>query len=117
MEITDTIVVFRGDAKTIRVEEILDDYGNKYEMQEGDILTLTVRELPVETSPILLQAVSANTIIFLSGEATGAVPAGKYSCDIQLTLANGDPITVFPEQPEEGKVKNWKNFVVDGEVT
>lgn len=110
------IVIHRGDSATLNVT-LKNSDNTTYSMQTGDVLTLTVKAEPTHESPELLQSESASTAIYLSAEAMDAIPAGQYSYDVQLTKANGDVITVIPELRENGSVKNYKNFIVDAEVT
>lgn len=112
------IHIFRGDAKTIRVFDIVDAEGKPYALQPGDTLTLTVRQVPdPDNYPALLEASSGSEYIYLSGEATSKLPAGKYSYDVQLTTAGGEPHTLIPDDPKLGRAVNWKNFWVEGETT
>lgn len=109
------IAIHHGDSGTIEAN-IKDDNGNAYEMQQGDILRFTVREKASHEEPVLILAETMDNFISLSHEATD-IPVGKYSCDIQLTKSNGEVITVFPELAKKGQVYNFKNFIVDSEVS
>lgn len=114
------ITITRGDYKTLEVQ-ICDMQGRDYEMQEGDILTLSVRETPEESSPLLVQIHSATNILTFTPSDTSGVEPGQYSGDIQLTTADGKIATLWESVPAEqrnrGKVKNWKNFILLPEVT
>lgn len=96
--------------------------GEPYDMDAGDVLTLSVREYPVKDSPLLL-SVSSNpgtNRITLNGSDTLNIAPGKYSYDVQITYADGSRYTILPNNLDEsirGTGKNWKNFVVMGEVT
>lgn len=125
MKIVDGVVYIRkGDTETMSVKAKLAD-GTAYTFSEGDAVTFTVRELPDAGSEVLLEktvvsAGGASVDIVLTAEQTAALNAGKYSCDVQLTDADGHIKTLFPsvdtDEPKV-KVKNWKNCVVEGEVT
>lgn len=122
LHVIDGVIDFnKGDTVYLSVD-LVDGSGETYEMQEGDVLWLTVRELPNADSPILLQAqnIAGEAGFYLSAQETAAVPVGKYSCDIQLQTFDGKTVTVYPELTEEqmGKDnKSWKNLVVNAEVT
>lgn len=120
----DKIYEFRGD--DLSIEVALEDAEHEpYEMQAGDTLRLTVREKPVPESPVLLDVVSTTNVINVHHSLMEQLPAGEYSMDIQLTIAEGDKVrTVYPTQqmfddwdvkPWNGK--NWKNLIIYGEVT
>lgn len=107
--------IHRGDDGAIPV--LIMCKGQPYHMQEGDKLTFTVRELPDHSSPVLLRVESDEDIILLTHEQTVQIPVGKYSCDVQLTRANGMVTTVFPCLKGKGCTCNLKNFIVDAEVS
>lgn len=109
------IVMHRGDSGTIRAI-VKDDAGNVYELQEGDILRFTVRDKASHEEPVLMLAETMDNFIVITPEASN-IHVGKYSCDIQLTKANGEVITVFPELAKKGQEYNFKNFIIDAEVS
>lgn len=117
----DVIYVNRGDDFKLDVE-LKNEDEEEYSLEEGDILTFSVRELPNRDSEVLLTATNVymQPRIVVSHSQTESIPAGVYSCDIQLTRASGEIITVYPilKDNQHGKdSRSWKNFVVDGEVT
>lgn len=95
---------------------IKDSLGQEYVIEDGDKLTITVRELPTEDSPILLQATTTTNTFDIPRSMTN-IPAGRYTCDIQLDTRFGKRYTVFPIRDIHGYVRNEKNFIVDPEVT
>lgn len=109
----DTIVITRGDCGVIVV-----DMGD-YTMAEDDTLELTVRKKPVPESDILLHVVSekGSPKLILHSSDTD-IPAGQYSCDIQLNH-NGCVYTGFPSVDVNSgySTNNMANFVVCPEVT
>lgn len=113
----ETITIFRGDDTPLRVELTGSD-GAPVEMQPGDTLTLTVRELPEPSSPVLLQVVSESCDMLIPREKSSQVEPGRYSCDIQFDSA-GLSRTVFPDADDDipPKIVNWKNFWVRPQVT
>ena len=114
------IYLTRGDDAVLQVDISASD-GTAYELQAGDTLTLTVRELPSEEAGVLFSSTGmpgSGRIVVNSADTAQAVP-GRYSADIQLSTADGRRHTVWPEL--EGRyrysVRNLKNFVVMPEVT
>lgn len=114
--IDDVIYIHRGDSATIHVNIRKSD-GTDYELQEGDELKLSVRQTPAHESPVLLESTHVSNDLYLSAEAMDAIPAGKYSYDVQLKTSTGEVITVLPKLRLNGKATNYKNFIVDAEVT
>lgn len=93
-----------------------------YEMQDGDFLTLTVREEASKQSPVLLEIISLTNELKFFNDDTKNIPIGNYSADIQLTLSDGKRFTFWPEVTKEDnynfrKEKNIKNFFLLSEVT
>ena len=114
------IYLTRGDDAVIDVQLTIQD-GGAYEMQPGDTVTLTVRELPKEESEIILDSSSApgsNRIIINSADTENA-EVGQYSADIELLTEDGKRYTVWPDLEGSGRYKtgNMKNFVIMPEVT
>lgn len=110
------IYVVRGD------DEVLSVALEGYEMAAGDVLTLTVRELPTAESAALITVKSApgSNRIVLSHADTANVPYGAYSADVQLLTADGLRRTVWPTNitdPARARGSNMKNFIVVSEVT
>lgn len=117
----DAIWLVRGDDEAPEVDLTVGD-GEHYEMQPGDILTLTVRESPARESAILLQIDSAPGVnrIVIRHEDTAELEYGRYSADIQLHTADGLRKTVWPPlEPDVSRTRtiNLKNFNLVSEVT
>ena len=117
----DVISITRGDDATLEITIKKYD-GTDYQMDTTDTLTLTVREKPCERCPVLLTVASepGSNYITLTGELTANVCPGRYSYDVQLNRADGRRYTIIPDdiEPElRGRVINWQNFIVMGEVT
>lgn len=113
------IFLTRGDDAVIEIALGTED--EPYEMQEADVLTLTVREKPSTDYEVLMRIDSnpgSNRIVILAKD-TANIPAGRYSADVQLTANDGRIITVWPqlEGSSRYKVKNIKNFIIMPEVT
>ena len=116
--IDDKIYLVRGDDEAITVN--LDSGGEVYEMQDGDTITLTVREVPSADSPVLFAVSSISNRIVIRHEDTAALEYGAYSADVQINLADGTRRTVWPtniEDSNRAKQKNIKNFILCSEVT
>lgn len=108
-----TIALTKGDSAYLHFVLTMSD-GAVYEMQEGDMLRLTVRTRADPACPVLLEAVSDTDTITLLPEKTSQLDPGKYSYDVQLQTATGDIFTIVGAQSIH---TNLRNFVVYPEVT
>lgn len=113
----DKIYLTKGDSAAITMTVL--SGGTTYTLQNGDVLTLSVRKQPTEQSPLLLSVTATSTRIVISHEDSKSIPAGKYSADVQLTTSGGERYTIWPELPagKRHKAKNYANFIVMPEVT
>lgn len=116
------IYMVRGDDEVLDVTLTLDDGETPYEMQSGDVLTLTVRREPSQDSEVLMQIPGApgSTRIPIRHEDTAQLEYGAYSADIQLYTADGLRKTVWPvleASRQRLKAGNLKNFNIASEVT
>ena len=116
------INITKGDDAVIEVELCVGGSdAEPYTMAENDILIFTVREKPAEEYPALLmvKSIPGSKRIVIRPEDTANLNVGRYSADIQLTMADGANRTVWPELTGSSryKVKNLKNFIVMPEVT
>lgn len=111
------IFITKGDDGTVEMGLQVD--GKPYQMQDGDSLTFTVRELPSEESPVLIEITSESNNIVLRHEDTVNLPVAQYSADAQVMTSDGKRITVWPilKGSARKRIKNWKNFIVMPEVT
>lgn len=114
------IYITRGDDAVLEINAT-DQNGEAYAMQEGDVLTLTVRELPSRNSVILLEIPGApgSNRIPIRHEDTADAEVGRYSADVQLTTADGRRQTIWPELTGSAqyKEKAFRNFIIMPEVT
>lgn len=115
------MAMIRGDDETILVPLTTSD-GAVYAMQDGDTLTLTVRETPSAESPVLIQITGApgSNRIPIAHADTAQLEPGWYSADIQLMTADGMRKTVWPDYEfPAGRIspKNMSNFGLMPEVT
>ena len=117
----DVIYITKGDDAVLEITSIATEGGAEYELQDTDVLTLTVRALPSAQSPVLLQidAQPGSRRIVFGHEDTAELDVGRYSADVQLTTAEGKRYTVWPTITGSGRyvVKNLNNFVIMPEVT
>ena len=113
----DAIYITRGDDAMFRM--VLKLNGEVYKMSKGDVMTLTVRATPEDTSPILAEVTTQNDVFTLQHADTADIPAGSYSADIQLEQVNGKRTTVWPTivGSNRTRIHNFKNFNVMPEVT
>lgn len=118
---SDVIYLTKGDDAVLEVSSITTDGGAAYTLQDGDVLTLTVRALPSTDSPALIQidALPGSNRIVFRHEDTAELDVGRYSADVQLTTADGKRYTVWPTITGSSRyvVKNLNNFVIMPEVT
>lgn len=109
----DKICITKGDDALLTV--LVDGY----EMQDGDTMTLTVRNSSADTGTALKTFTSSTNVLTLGHTATGALAVGEYSADIQITTDDGLIYTVWPLLPDAFRSRdmNFRNFVVMPEVT
>lgn len=108
-----TILLTRGDSAYIDVSLFSLD-GERYELQSGDVLTLTVRKEADDMSPVLLQVTSDTGTIVLTPEQTKQMRPGSYSHGIRLTTAAGDVFTIAGTTKQ---VAHLNNFIILPEVS
>ena len=117
----EAIYLTKGDDAVLEVSSIAAEDGSQYEMQSGDVLTLTVRALPSALVPVMMQidSLPGEVRIVLRHEDTAELDVGRYSADVQLSTADGKRYTVWPAITGSGRyvVKNLNNFVIMPEVT
>ena len=117
------IFMRRGDDEALDVALSSED--GEFVMEETATLTLTVRKQPLASSEIVFSSTSVpgSTRITIPHSATANAEYGAYSADIELTLANGQCKTVWPEINTDTSTKtnqlekNFENFVILPEVT
>ena len=118
---SDVIYLTKGDDAVLEVSSITAENGEEYELQDTDVLTLTVRSQPTALMPVLIQidALPGSRRIVFRHEDTAELNVGRYSADVQLTTADGKRYTVWPAITGSGRyvVKNLNNFVIMPEVT
>lgn len=112
----DRVYITRGDDASLDVT-LTTESGDAYEMQDGDVLTLTVRRTPADTDAVA-RITSASAHILIGHEDTAEAAVGEYSADIQL-LSGGKRITIWPRLSGINRrtEANFRNFVIMPEVT
>lgn len=96
------ISIVRGDTGPIHIT-VLNSDQTEHTLENGDIITFTVRKDPL--SDIVIQKQGEN--ITLLPEDTAELEFGQYCYDVQYTMANGTVDTIIP----------MKNFIILEEVT
>ena len=86
---------------------MLDQTGEKYNLQEEDKLVFTVKKNTSTDITILQKQILGDTFT-LTHDDTKCLDYGKYVYDIQLTQANGDVTTVI--QPSVFEIMPEVNF-------
>ena len=99
-----TIYLTRGDSAEFNINIIGAD-GNSYELQEGDLVELTVKE-DVYSSEVLIHKIGTNVVIEPSD--TSEMGYGTYVYDVQVTLSDGTVDTIIP--PSEFRVLSEVTF-------
>ena len=80
-----TITITRGDSASFHID-IVDASGTEYVLQDGDIVTFTVKK-STKTEDILIQKTGQD--VEIEHEDTADLRYGTYAYDVQLTYANG----------------------------
>ena len=123
--INDVMYITRGDDEVFDADVGIKDGENFVPVDLGatETLTLTVRETPEKTSPVIFASTSVpgSKRIVIRHADTADAEYGKYSADIQMLTADGLRKTVWPVVDENNipsaSARNMKNFVILPEVT
>lgn len=86
-----TISLTRGDSARMTVELTKAD-GSAYEMQPGDVLTLTVKK-DANDAEAVIQLSAVDCVFTFAPSATDGLAFGKYRYDIQLETEAGEVYT------------------------
>lgn len=112
------ITIFRGDDEMFEVT-----FDDDYIMQDGDKLVLSVRNRPLDDEEVIARTESYTRHLYITHKMSSEIYPGKYSFDVELQIAKPDGTyfvrTVVPDANtiKSGSRSNWKNFIVNGEVT
>lgn len=90
-----TIRLTRGDTARLTVDISNDLTQNFYEIQDGDVLTLTVKKTIKDTTACLQKTANSSNMLYIQPEDTSELEFRKYVYDVQLTTAAGDVYTVI----------------------
>ena len=103
--ITDNVIeITRGDSSPDIKIEIMNNAGELYELQEGDVLEFTVKKNTTARDSLIQKT---GGIFALMPDDTSNLKYGSYVYDVQLTLSDGRVETII--EPSE--------FIVAPEVT
>ena len=90
-----SIRLTRGDTARFSVSITNDVNKQEYTMQEGDILTLSIKK-SINDETLCLQLIAKGEASFyIKPKDTSALQFGKYIYDVQLTTAAGDVYTII----------------------
>ena len=101
----DNIHLTKGDSAFLNLE-IYNNQHVPYKVQDGDIITITVRNY-IDNSLVFTKSVQAGTCIAIEPTDTNAATIGRYKYDIQLETLAGEIYTIIPKS----------NFYLEEEVT
>lgn len=87
------IKMVRGDTVIFKVR-IIDSNDTDYELQEGDMVTFTVKQRSADITPLIQKH---GDLIKIDPEDTSCLPFGRYFYDVQLTFADGTVDTIIPK--------------------
>ena len=117
----DVVNIHRGDDGALTIPLTDSVTKEPYVMGPTEYIIFSVREKPVESSPLLLEVNSdrGSNVIEFTHELTEAVNVGEYSADAQLMTSDGKKYTVWPrlEGKDRTSLENRKNFCIMAEVT
>ena len=115
------IYLTKGDDAVLEASSITAADDEEYEMQSEDVLTLTVRSVPSDKSPVLIQidSLPGSNRIVIGHADTAELNAGRYSADVQLNTADGKRYTIWPvlSGNQRYEMRSFNNFVIMPEVT
>ena len=108
----------RGDDATVPVT--LRIRGEPYEMQDGDVLRMTVKRFGAEQPAFFVE--SESTELSIGHALTEGLDFGKYDADIELRTWDDKVYTVFPKKDTLSDkqllgLKPLENFWLCAEVT
>lgn len=103
--VDNAIALTKGDSATFGVDITDDITKQPYEMQEGDVLVLTVRKAASIRSPVLVEKkLSMSTVFKFVPADTANLSDGDYKYDVELrsgediyTVIQCETLTLLPE--------------------
>jgi len=112
----------KGDYIAFEPEIAFENNGETYKLGENDTITFTVRALPDKGSTAIIRYTTppgVSRIVIMPGDTENAEP-GKYSADMQLNFDGYLPRTIWPTdnaRKQSGKTSNFRNFILEAEVS
>lgn len=97
-----TIMLTQGDTFRAKINIINPKTEEEYTPVEGDKLRFAMKRKYTDEVPVILKDIPIDTMILgLEPDDTKYLDyTGKYVYDVQLTMANGDILTVIPDNPQ-----------------
>lgn len=89
-----TIKLTRGDSARISLSITFDDNAT-YTVQDGDVVTLSVKKTTEDTRYVLQKKLGKDLLFYIEPHDTKKIQFGRYIYDVQLTRANGDVYTII----------------------
>lgn len=94
IDANNTIHLTRGDTAYFEIA-IKDSNNQTYTVQDGDVITFTVKKSTYDKDSILKKTALDSVVKFEPAD-TSALPYATYYYDVELKTANGDVFTVIP---------------------
>ena len=82
-----SIYLTRGD--TLRIQLSITKNGEPYELQDGDIITFSLKKKINDKECILQKTIGADYLLEIEPEETKDLNFGQYIYDIQMEYADG----------------------------
>lgn len=89
------IQLTRGDSAHLKVS-VTKDNGEAYEIQNGDLLTLSIKKTVKDDTALLTKTIIGTDTFHIKPNDTSSLNFGKYKYDVQLTTKDEDVYTVIP---------------------
>lgn len=89
-----SIELTRGDTARLAVTLAQED-GKAYEVQPGDILTLSLKKSVNDTKIAMQKTITGGNVFYIQPEDTEGLEFAKYKYDVQLTTEAGEVYTVI----------------------
>lgn len=93
IESDNTIRLTRGDTARINVT-LVDSSGEPYEMQNDDLLILSVKKTVKTDTYYFQKQISGSSMFYIKPEDTNDLDFGKYKYDVQL-VTNDEVYTII----------------------
>lgn len=98
LKIEDNVIYLtRGDTAVLNIQ-IVDLEGELYELEEGDKCEFTLKKYTSNTKSLIKKEIIRDRLEIMP-EDTKNLKFGEYVYDIQLTLKDGEVLTIVPPTP------------------